>query len=189
MKRLPWLATLVVLAAVATMVALGLWQVGRAVEKERLLAQYEAVAGLPPVALPAAGTAGGEPAPLFRRTRADCIAPGPSRVVAGRNREGRSGFSHWVECRGGPRADIGWSDRPTPVRWAGGPLSGIIAPDQQRGFRLVADRGQAGLAASSAPNVADIPNNHRSYAFQWFAFALAALIIFGLALRARKARP
>jgi surfeit locus 1 family protein len=30
-----------------------------------------------------------------------------------------------------------------------------------------------------------IPNNHRSYAVQWFAFALIALIIYGLAVRKR----
>ena len=185
MRRLPWIATLVVLAAVATMVALGLWQVGRAEEKERLLAQYEAAAGLPPVALPVPG----QPVPLYRRTTATCQSPGLSRAVAGRNTQGQSGYSHWVECRGGPRVDIGWSARPFPVRWSGGPVSGTIAADRQRGYRLVADTGLAGLAASAEPNVADIPNNHRSYAFQWFAFAAAALIIFGLALRARKPRP
>ena len=36
-----------------------------------------------------------------------------------------------------------------------------------------------------------IPNNHRMYAVQWFAFAAIALLIYGLALRKRwkEARP
>ena len=43
--------------------------------------------------------------------------------------------------------------------------------------------------AGAPPDPADIPNNHRSYAFQWFAFALSALVIYALALKGRgKAR-
>lgn len=182
MTKPPILATLVVLAAVVTMIALGLWQVERASEKEALLARLEAATGLPAVPLPSA--AAGE-IPLFRRTSADCRAKGPSRVVAGRNLQGASGFAHWVECEGF-RAEIGWSGRPEPVHWSGGTISGTIAPDRQRGFRLVSDRGLAGLQPSAPPNIADIPNNHRSYAFQWFAFAAAALIIYGLALKGRR---
>ena len=52
-------------------------------------------------------------------------------------------------------------------------------------MRLIAAEGLSGLEPSAPPNVADIPNNHRSYAFQWFAFAVSALIIYGLALRGR----
>ncbi|HNJ47416.1 MAG TPA: SURF1 family protein, partial [Novosphingobium sp.] len=33
----------------------------------------------------------------------------------------------------------------------------------------------------------DIPNNHLSYAVQWFLFAATALVIYGLALRKRLA--
>jgi cytochrome oxidase assembly protein ShyY1 len=183
--RLPLFASAVVLTAVAVMIGLGLWQVARAQEKEALLARYEAASGLAPLAgLPTKGEVDGA---LFRRLSAVCEAPSPSRVVAGRNQKGRSGFVHWVECRDF-KADIGWSDRPAPVRWGGGPLSGIVAPDQERGYRLVSAEGQAGLAPSAPPNVEDVPNNHRSYAFQWFAFALAALVIYGLALRGRRER-
>jgi surfeit locus 1 family protein len=184
---LPPLATLVVLAAVATMIGLGFWQLARAGEKEAALARFEASAGLPAVPLPAAGTPS-DRLPLFRRSSSLCFTTGPSQVLAGRNRRGVGGFIHRVECRAeGPRfvADIGWSDRPNPVRWSGGEISGVIAPDRRNGFRLVADRGLAGLAASAPPDIASIPNNHRSYAFQWFAFALTALVIFGLALKAR----
>lgn len=182
LRKLPLFATAIVLIAVAVMVALGLWQVGRAKEKEALLASYQAAVGMAPLtALPGASEVEGA---LFRRLSATCEAPTESRVVAGRNLQGRSGYVHWVQCRDF-KADIGWSDRPQSLRWGGGPLSGVVAPDQERGFRLVSGAGQAGLQPSAPPNITDIPNNHRSYAFQWFAFALAALIIYGLALRAR----
>lgn len=183
MKRLPLIPTLIVLAAVGVMIALGIWQVGRAGEKEAMLARFEAAAGLPPLSeLPPASNA---ESAYYRRVTARCERPGAARVFAGRSRSGQTGFSHVVDCATF-RADIGWSDRPTTVRWSGGQLSGVVAPDRERTYRLIADQGQAGLQSSAPPDPADIPNNHRSYAFQWFAFALAALIIYGLALRGRR---
>ena len=190
---LPVLASLVVLAAVATMMALGFWQIGRAREKEALLARYQQASGQPPMAFPVQAMAT-DKLPLFRRSSATCLQPVASRTVAGRNARGESGFSHWVDCRTGGgegpglRVDIGWSARPAPVRWSGGPVSGILAPDKEKGMRLVAEQGFAGLQPSGPPDLSAIPNNHRSYAFQWFAFAAAALIIFGLAVRNRRPR-
>jgi surfeit locus 1 family protein len=49
----------------------------------------------------------------------------------------------------------------------------------------VADPPLAGLAANARPDPADIPNNHWSYAVQWFLFAGTALVIYALALRKR----
>ena len=194
MRRVPILATLVVLAAVATMVGLGIWQLGRAREKEALLVRYEAAAGLPPIDFPV-GAMARETMPLFRQSRATCLEPIDVKTVAGRNRDGRSGYAHWVDCRTtgaegpGLRIDIGWSDRPQQIGWRGGTVRGIIAPDTERGMRLISAEGLSGLQPSAPPNVADIPNNHRSYAFQWFAFALSALVIYALALKGRgKAR-
>ena len=54
------------------------------------------------------------------------------------------------------------------------------------GPRLRPDRGAAGLQPSAPPAVSDIPNNHRSYAVQWFAFAIIAVVIYALALRGRQ---
>ena len=55
---------------------------------------------------------------------------------------------------------------------------------------IVSDSPAPGLVRTAPPNPADIPNNHLSYAFQWFAFAAAALIIYVLALRTRlQAKP
>jgi surfeit locus 1 family protein len=51
---------------------------------------------------------------------------------------------------------------------------------------LVADVPAPGLAASTPPDPAAIPNNHLAYAVQWFVFAGVALLIYGLALRRRR---
>lgn len=189
MRRVPILATLVVLAAMATMVALGVWQLGRAREKDALLARYQAATGLPPVDFPV-GAMARETMPLFRRSQANCLQPVTSKQVAGRNRQGQSGFAHWVDCRTGAegpglRVDIGWSERPAEIKWDGVPVVGTIAPDKERGMRLISGTGLAGLQPSAAPDIAEIPNNHRSYAFQWFAFALSGLVIYALALKGR----
>ncbi len=51
--------------------------------------------------------------------------------------------------------------------------------------KLVADEGQGGLEPLARPDPANLPNNHLAYAGQWFFFALTALVIYVLALRAR----
>jgi cytochrome oxidase assembly protein ShyY1 len=52
-------------------------------------------------------------------------------------------------------------------------------------MRLVAATAPPGLQPSSPPSLETIPNNHRSYAVQWFLFALIALVIYALAVRKR----
>jgi cytochrome oxidase assembly protein ShyY1 len=52
-------------------------------------------------------------------------------------------------------------------------------------MRLVAASAPPGLEPSAEPSLASIPNNHRFYAVQWFAFAAIALIIYALAVRKR----
>ena len=62
-------------------------------------------------------------------------------------------------------------------------VTGLIAPDSLHVIRLVASNPAPGLQASAPPSLDDIPNNHLSYAVQWFLFATVALVIYGLALR------
>ena len=82
--------------------------------------------------------------------------------------------------------ELGWSKDPNAKwTWPGGPVSGIIAPDRQQRIRLVAASAPPGLQPSAMPSLDMIPNNHRSYAIQWFLFAGAALVIYVLALRKR----
>ena len=81
---------------------------------------------------------------------------------------------------------VGWSKNPNAaLNWAGGPVSGIIAPDKNTRMRLVAASAPPGLETVAPPSLASIPNNHRSYAVQWFLFAGIAALIYGLALRLR----
>jgi surfeit locus 1 family protein len=65
-------------------------------------------------------------------------------------------------------------------------VSGVIAPDSKSRMRLVAAEPGPGLAASAIPSPDSIPNNHLSYAIQWFLFAGIAGAIYVLALRKRE---
>jgi hypothetical protein len=188
-KRVPVLATLVVAAAVATMIALGFWQLSRARWKEQLLADYRAAEKLPPVTFPTAPTSGKPP--LFRWATGFCLKPVGHRAIAGENRGGEAGYAHIVLCSTGAEGpgravEVGWSKDPNAkFSWPGGPVSGMIGPDKQQRIRLVAASAPPGLEPSALPSLDSIPNNHRFYAVQWFAFAAIALIIFVLALRKR----
>jgi surfeit locus 1 family protein len=50
---------------------------------------------------------------------------------------------------------------------------------------IVNESAAPGLKPSPLPDPSSVPNNHLSYAVQWFIFAAIALIIYGLALRKR----
>lgn len=190
MTRLPFWPTLIVAAAVAVMVGLGIWQLRRIDEKEALLARYEAAAGLPPVAWPSVPPS--DDSLLYRRAEGFCLKVMEWRAVAGQNASGEAGWSHIASCRTGGfegpgmQVDMGWSKESKSPGWAGGPVSGVIAPDRAHKMRLVSDRPAAGLAASAPPSPAGVPNNHLLYAIQWFFFAAAAAVIYALALRRRQ---
>ena len=189
MKRIPILATLLVALAVATMIALGVWQISRAHWKDELIAQYRAAQVLPPIAFPTAPT--NAELPLYRWATGFCVRPVSKRAIAGENRGGEPGYVHIVQCATGAEGpgmavEIGWSKNPNASwKWAGGPVTGMIAPDRQQRIRLVAASAPPGLQPSAQPSIESIPNNHRSYAIQWFLFAGIALVIYFLALRKR----
>jgi surfeit locus 1 family protein len=202
MRRPPLLATLVVLACVALMVGLGVWQLQRLAWKSALIARYGAAAQtIAPLAIHGADL---PDAAAYRHVIWDCPATGADQVLAGRNVSGQSGFAHVVPCRHGNGAGatvvpvvIGWSSGITPVTWSGGTLTGVAVPGIKGGFvppavgaraidwHVVADPPLAGLSANAAPDPRTIANNHLSYAVQWFLFAATALVIYGLALRKR----
>jgi surfeit locus 1 family protein len=190
MKRLPIIPTIVVLAAVALMVGLGVWQLQRAKWKESLLAKYAQAERLPPIEFPTVPLRSDQ-LPLYRHATGMCLHIAGQRAQAGENRAGEPGYVHIVNCATGAEGpgmavEVGWSKDPNAkVNWAGGPVSGIIAPDRLMRLRLVAASAPPGLEPSAAPSLSSIPNNHRSYALQWFAFALTALVIYGLAVRKR----
>ena len=81
---------------------------------------------------------------------------------------------------------MGWTKDPNGGKhWKGGLVNGIIGPDRLSRMRLHADAPGPGLSASAPPSLDSIPNNHKSYAVQWFIFAAISLIIYALALRRR----
>jgi len=198
MKRLPVIPTLVVALAVATMIALGIWQLRRAAWKEALLADYGRAAALPAVDLDPL-LASGRPLPAlsFRRALVTCDARDAAVTAqAGRSSADASGQAYYVACRPGAsgdagrlRVNAGWADRPDAARrltvtgLVAGRL-GVVGADGP--ITLVAATPAAPLTIASAPpDLAAIPNNHLSYALQWFAFALTAAVIYLLALRTR----
>ncbi len=199
MRRLPVLPTLVVALAVSAMIALGAWQLHRAAWKEALLAEYSRAMTLPAVDLDPL-LASGRPLPdlSFRRALVTCDARDAAVTAqAGRSLTDVSGQAYYVDCRPGAAGDAGrlrinagWADRPDAARRL--TLSGIVAGrlnvvGADGPITLVSATPAAPLAIASAPPAIDaIPNNHLSYAVQWFAFALTAAIIYLLALRARR---
>lgn len=202
-RRWPVIPTIVVLCAVAVMIALGVWQLQRKSEKEALIALYErnmamsslvAYPKLPPVA----------DAMLFRKSSIMCLEVVKWDPRSGTDRKGQSGIRMIADCRTGAEGpgvlvDVGIADDFAPPKWTGGMVQGTIVPGPEQPSlverltgkahparaMLVADAPVAGLRASAVPSGADVPNNHLAYAFQWFFFAIVALIIYALAVRRR----
>ena len=202
--KLPLLPTAIVAAAVAVMIGLGVWQLGRAKEKDALAARYEQNMKLAPLALPTMGPL--DESLLFRRATAFCLEVTGWRKAGGKAASGKTGTRHIADCRTGVEGpgfavDAGLSPDPRkqPV-WRGGEVTGRIVPEPssagiwQRLWgkgapprpMIVAEQAAAGLEPSAPPSAASITNNSLSYALQWFFFAAAAAAIYGLALRRRQ---
>lgn len=185
--RIPVIPTIIVAAAIATMIALGFWQLGRKDEKEAMIARYERVQdSSSEVAFPRSED--DFPDALYRHSRVTCDRVIASRTTSGRGPDGVSGLAQVVTCEldGGGTTEIalGLSANPQPVAWSGGEVAGFIGA-AGKGVRLVASPPVAGLAPMAPPDPKDLPNNHLAYAGQWFFFALTALVIYILALRRR----
>lgn len=204
-RRLPIIPTLIVAAAVLLMVRLGVWQLDRRHEKAALLAHYSANASKPPLPLVALFPVGEEA--LFRRVSANCLQVVKWRAEAGRNRRGETGWRHIAWCRTGAEgpgltADMGISQSSDAPRWTGGVVRGrlIWAPSGQplvaRLFArplapepmIVSEIAAPGLEPTASPDPSDIPNNHFSYAVQWFLFAAVAIAVYATALWQRARR-
>ena len=193
-KRLPIIPTLLVIAAVALMVGLGVWQLKRARWKEGLLAQYASAEKLPPISFPTAPVHN-DRLPLFRHATGACLRVVGHRAIAGENQAEEPGYAQIVECATGAEGpgmsvEVGWSKNPNAkVNWAGGLVSGIIVPDRESRIRLVAGSAPPGLESSRTPDVSSAsaitPAGHRGYAATWFGLAAVALVIYVLAVRKR----
>ncbi|AKH42321.1 surfeit locus 1 family protein [Altererythrobacter atlanticus] len=187
-RKLPIFATLVVGAAVATMIALGIWQMNRAGWKADLLSRYEtALEDSDPVAWPR--DPAGYEAALYRRSSVNCTQVTARDAIAGRSESGETGWAQTATCilPDGERAVValGWARDVETRDWEGGTVQGYVSPAGE-GVRLVAAPAQAGLEQLARPDPNDLPNNHLSYAVQWFFFAATAVVIYLLALRRRR---
>ena len=184
-RKLPVVATIIVLAAVATMIALGVWQLQRAAWKEDLLDRFRQAQAMSSAVEWPQSPADYERV-LYRHARIDCARVDGMDAVAGRSAEGQAGWAHVARCRlpdgREARVALGWSNEPRSPVWTGGEVGGFIGPAGE-GVRLVAAPAQGGLEQLAAPDPNDLPNNHLAYAFQWFFFAITALAIYWLALR------
>lgn len=205
----PWpiVATIVVALCVAIMIGLGVWQLGRAAEKDTLIERYQANLSLPATAYPLSNPA--DHSYLYRTVSANCLRVVEWRELAGRTADGRSGWRHIATCATGAEGpgflvDVGVSENTqATVDWAGGPVRGraTLEPDEHSALgrllgnvaplrlMIVAESPAPGLTASARPDPSSVPSNHRSYAVQWFLFAAAASLIFLLAVRQRRTKP
>jgi cytochrome oxidase assembly protein ShyY1 len=188
-RKLPLIPTIIVAGAMAVMIGLGIWQLERREEKEALLATYRAAADQPPIGWPVVPPK--EPLPLFRHATGNCLSVTGFRTAAGQNLKGEPGYLIIAGCRTGAEGpgmavELGWSKDPNAGRaYRGGLVSGVIAPDRVSRMRLVAATAGPGLMQSAPPSPDIIPNNHLSYAIQWFLFAGIAVVIYTLSLRWR----
>jgi len=203
MRRLPILATIIVGLAIALMIGLGVWQLGRMHQKEAAIAAFRANMTLPETAYPVRNPANERY--LFRILSASCVPVVNWQVIGGRTRDGQSGWRHIAACATGAEGpgllvDMGVSKLPdAKVAWTGGPVRGRATqePDAHSfitrlagnapplRLMIVSDTAAPGLSPSAAPDPSSVPNNHLSYAVQWFIFAGIALLIYALALRKR----
>jgi surfeit locus 1 family protein len=193
MTRVPVVATLFVVAAIAAMIALGVWQLAdRLPRKEAFLAQLAANPARPSIAFPRAA----DDTLLFRRATATCRAP----VALRRAGAGARGFRVIATCADGMQVQLGTTRDPVgAVAWGGGAVAGYVshAPDARPliaglfdrtpgALMLVAEAPPAGLARNTPPDLSSVPNNHLAYGVQWFLFAAVAAVIYVLALRRRR---
>lgn len=192
MRRWPVVPTVVVGLAVATMIALGLWQLLiRLPEKEAYLARLAANPTRPAIAFPATP----DDTLLFRRVLGQCRPPVSIRLAGA----GAAGYRAIADCAGGMTVQLGTTRDPKAmIAWPGGAVSGYLshAPDSRpllaslwddtpKAMLLVADRPPPGLGANKPPDLSAVPNSHLAYAGQWLFFALIASVIYVLALRRR----
>ncbi|MFZ4690129.1 MAG: SURF1 family protein [Polymorphobacter sp.] len=200
MRRIPVFPTLLTVVMLAVLVSLGVWQLQRREWKAALIARLEAAQTQPllePADYRRAMTR--EASVQYRRAELPC-SPGtvlPYDIKGGSSRTGTSGYMVLVSCRPNNRppdivAVAGWTQRPDAVRV---PVTvdtifrGIIIErpygdaSARPQFMLIPDTAVPPLQPARLPTPADLPDNHLSYAGQWFGLAIVLAAIYGLWLR------
>ncbi len=202
MKRLPLLPTLFTLVAVITMVGLGLWQLERRQWKHALQAQLVAAQTQPPVTPNEFLAAMQGRADLsYRRASLPCRVGKalPYDLKGGANRNGDGGYMVLVSCnRPGMLPDIvavaGWTRDPNAINqpllldteFAGMLVQRPYGTARDRPlFLLIPDAAIPPMQPARQPKPDDLPDNHLSYALQWFSFAGILAVIYGVWMRRR----
>jgi surfeit locus 1 family protein len=201
-KRLPLFPTLLTFVMLTVLISLGIWQLERRAWKHELIRQLEAAQSLPPLEpedFLAAMT--GPTSVQYRRAELPC-SPGtvlPYDLKGGSSSGGESGYLLLVSCRPNNRppdivAVAGWTKRPDAARtpiMVDTVFKGLIIErpyGDARGrpqFMLIPDTAVPPLQPSRMPTPQDLPDNHLSYAGQWFGLAVVLASIYGLWLRRR----
>lgn len=196
-RRVPLLPTLLTAVMLAVLIALGVWQLQRREWKTALIASLEAARTLPLLEPSDFDKAlHGGPSVQYRRAELSC-RPGtvrPYDLKGGSSIEGKSGYLVLVACTPGkvPPAIVavaGWTQRPDAGR---APVTvdtvfqGLIierpygdAPARPQ-FMLIADTAVPPLQRSRMPTPDDLPDNHLSYAGQWFGLAGVLVVIYAI---------
>lgn len=206
MKRLPLGATILTLLMIPALIALGVWQLERRAWKHALIARLEAAKSLPPVTPHDYYRAMIGLADLqYRHAEVEC-RPGkvaPYDVKGGTSADDQGGYLVLVDCNDPARhakPDLvvvaGWTLRPATVtsldldtRFAGTLIEHPYgtAPGRPQ-FMLIPATAAPGLLSSRIPVPDDLPDNHLSYALQWFAFAATLAVIYVLYVRQGRRR-
>lgn len=201
-RRIPVVPTVMTLVMLAILIYLGVWQLQRAEWKRARIAELTAAQSLPPLEpgdYLRAMT--GEASVQYRRAELPC-SPGkvlPYGLKGGSSAGGVSGYLVLVSCRPNNRppdivAVAGWTRRSDAAAVP------IVVDTVFRGtiiekpfgkakgrpqFMLIAENPVAPLEQPRLPQPGDLPDNHFSYALQWFSFAAVLAVIYGIWLRRR----
>jgi surfeit locus 1 family protein len=201
-RRFPLFPTILTLVMLIVLISLGIWQLERREWKHALIARLQAAQTQPllePVDFMRAMRS--EASIQYRRAELPC-APGdvlPYDLKGGSSAGGESGYLVLVSCRPNRKppdivAVAGWTKRPdaaaVPVH-VDTVFKGIIIErpygrvKTRPQFMLIPDTAVPPLQVSRVPSPEDLPDNHLSYAGQWFGLAAVLATIYGLWLRKR----
>lgn len=191
-RRLPVIPTIIVAIVVAGCIWAAFWNLGRAKLHSAELQKLETASHLPPIPFPTVPTSDAQ-LPVYRFASGNCLKVISRRTDVGENASGEPGFAIILDCATGAEGpgmsvQVGWSKDPKATTpWAGGLVSGVIVADRKARIRLVASTPAPGLQPNGAAKAAITvpPGQNRGYAFQFFSFAVIALVIYGLAVRKR----
>ncbi len=200
---LPFGATLLTLVMVPVLIWLGIWQLQRREWKHNVQAELTRAASLPLVTPSDFQDAlAGTKSLQFRRAVIDC-RPGrvtPYDIKGGSSVSGEGGYRIIVACREpakhylrGPEVVVvaGWAPRPDAVKSLALDIrfTGTIIEhpyDKEPGrplFLLIPTTAVPPLLPSRIPTPDELPDNHLSYALQWFAFATTLVVIYAIYAR------